>query len=243
MTTILSALYNINRTLEKRLRKSEWFYVLFIGVICLFLLSFGVLLYIVDYERTEYQFLFNLIAYMILMLDIGVVLMKFTETTVVEPKHLKVYPLSRWQKFKFHVALLLVDYKTFIYVTAIAITVFFLLIRSLYLEALFSIIIWLLLLASLISWTMVVYQLFGHFLHKYRNNAPLVVFFFAFFLLGTNLLGILELVNKVPLASYAGNALYGLMITDLYLIWNNVGFLLGSLFLGLLVYGFSPSNY
>lgn len=193
---------------------------------------------------TEYQVILNLIVYMVVMIDISIILMKFRENNLIEPKHLSIYPLSKRQKFIFHFFLILTDYKSFVYLAAVLSSASIFIAQSLYVEAILSSFIWFLFLTILVVWVLVIFQIGGQYLIKYSKYAHLFIFFiFISAYLGMSLFDKMELINNIPLLSNVGGAIFGLLIHDLNYFVGNIVFLFGGLFLGILCYRILPSKY
>lgn len=243
---ILKTLIYLNRTITSRINNNKGYYLFFVGIGCigLFLIGSFIIFFLKPDDIKSYRTLFSLVLFITIMFDIAMTLLKYSNKSIIELKHFKVYPLSKWEKFKFYSLLILTDYKSCLYLTGIVIFAVFFLERTLITAVFCSIILFILLFLTILIWTITAYHLFGRFFEKHRKNVGAVIMLlFSFFITGLTLLNMLELINSMPIIGYASNALYGFMITDLYLALNSVGLLLVSLFAGLFVYAISPANY
>lgn len=241
---ISQLLYCTERKLQSRINRNAWFYTILVSISCVLFLTYIsiVFFYYPINEIEQLQVLFNLTIYMIFFLDMGFVLKKFGEGAVIEPYHLSVYPLSQWQKFKFQCFLLIIDFKSTIYISSVIFFAAFFVIKSMFFNALYSVVVIFFFYITVLNWLMVVYYFAGKILRTNRNNISFLILGLAFFLLGIQSLGGLELINKVPLISNTGNTLFGLFINDWDMVLNNMGILMSILFIGITVNGYLVAN-
>jgi len=192
--------------------------------------------------NSQYDIFFDLLTYLVVVFDFGITFMKFSEKAIIEPKHLNIYPLSKWQRFIFDFILLLTDYKSFLYFSALIISILFVLRKNSFLCVLITFFVWLLLLTNVITWTVVGFRLGERFIFRNQEHTQLISsFLFVFPLLVMNLLDV-NLVKYIPLTSYVANSIYGLFILDYTLIINNIILLIAILGLGISVYAFITTN-
>jgi len=236
----------INKTITSRIHNNKGYYIFLVGIGCTGLLLMGTVEYFFfkPHSIEDFRTSFSLLIFITIMYDIAMTLLRFSNKSFIEIKHLAIYPLSDWEKFKFYFILILTDYKLLIYLTVIVIFTIFFLQRTLILAVFGSIILFMLLLITITIWVITSYHLFGKYFEKYRKNVgALIMFLFSVFFAVLTLLNMLELINNAPVIGYVSNVLYGFMANDSYLVLNNTLLLLFSLLAGLLVYRFSPSNY
>lgn len=100
-------------------------------------------------------------------------------------------------------------------------------------------IVWFLLLSTILTWTAVLYSLFGKYLDKMGNNIHYIGLFFIVIIMGMEEL-IDDFILKIPVLKQTGTALYGLWTNNPQIVWENLSILLGSLGLPLiLLFGIS----
>lgn len=243
---IIKKLLWVNKTVTSRIHNNKGYYIFLVGIGCISLILMGAVEYFFfkPHNTEDFRTSFSLLIFITIMYDIAMTLLKLSSKSFIEIKHLSVYPLSKWEKFKFYFIVILTDYKIFIYLILIFIFITFFLHRTLILAAFGSIILFMLLLITITIWIITAYYLFGKYFEKYRKNVgALIIFLFSGFFAGLILLNMLELINYVPIIGYVSNVLYGFMANDFYLVLNNTLLLLSCLLVGLFVYRFSPSNY
>jgi|GEM_PF-5737817 len=235
MSHTFSVLYSINHKLTQRMNNGAWYYALCTGFLILFITTFTLyFLFITQHNNAEFQFSINFIVFMVVLFDISAIILRFYNHLTIEPKHLALLPISKWEKFQIHFALYLTDYKSIIYVSAIILFVIYFLTHSLYLSAFISVLLWIILYATLLSWTILLYFSMGPQLDKHRNKLQIINFFFIMVLFCVNIFGD-YIITKFPVTSYTGNALYGLTIIDLHMVWINGLLLICGMFLPLLL--------
>lgn len=242
MSGILLTFYATNRKLVRYVKWKPWFYFFAIGLICLALIVATIAsLFIEPPGNTGYKTSFGFIAFFVAFFDLVAIILRIQSRSFIEPHHLALFPISKWRKLLFQISLLLIDYKTFIYISVMVCFVLFFVSNSLYIAALVSIPVWVLLLIAISSWIMVIYAFAGKYLDKIGDKIQFLGLFFIAALMCIQLFGDTAL-TKIPVINYTGNMLYGLWIGNLHLIWLNLLLLLGSIFLPLVVFGIFKYN-
>lgn len=242
MSPALSTLYRTNQTLAKRIKNGKWFYTLWTVIISLLILLFSlVAIFQKNPKPADYRDVFNLLAMFVVAFDLGAIVFRFRTRALIEPHQVQLFPLNKWQKLTYHIILFLTDFKSFLYVSAIIGTILIFAVKGLFLASFLSIFIWLLLLLSVFCSIMVVYQVFGNYLTKYRHKLDLINLVIMGIILLPSLVGNMQFVSKIPLIGFAGMALFGLLTGNGYLYGINLLYLFISLGLALIAYRFAKT--
>lgn len=236
MLTTTKELYKVNKKLSKSIRQIPWLYFFVIGISCIVVLS---LISVTMFKGGVDLSTFIGAAYFVVFFDIIAIISRLTNRAFIEPYQLDVFPISNWKKFLFHFAILLLDYKSLIYLSSTACFLFLFMQHSRYTEAVLSIVFWFLLLINVLSWTALLYSLFGKYLEKMGNNIQYAGLFFIVIITGMQDF-IDDIIYKIPVLKQTGTALYGLWSNNPQIVWENLLILLGSLGLPLtLLFGIS----
>lgn len=248
---ILKSLIRTNRILEKRKDDSDVGYYSFVGLsLCLILLFSAVILYESLTGGTDLVMASWLLVQLAILCDIVLVFMKYRRKAVIEPLNLKVYPLTRWQKFYFFFHLLLFDLKTLVYVLLAAAFLVYFAFKMTLLSAVISLLLWLLLAVTISVWMLTVYRLLSLLGMELREK--LMYLFVLIYLLPSILSGFTDYLGvelsedilfKIPISGQGASVLYGLLTGDGSQIALNFGLLMFILLSGLLVYRLAPSHY
>ena len=242
MSDILRVLNRTNRTLSSRIPKGKWTYILWTAFISIFLLTviiinfFGKAHTVSDFRRA-----FQNIPFFVVYMDLVAILMRIQSRTFIEPYQLSLFPISKWTKLKFHILLFLLDYKTIIYLAVSCCFVVFYVKNGLYLSAFFSIFIWGLLLIIILTWSLVLYGIFGKYLDRMGNKMQMLTMLFISLIVFMQFFG-KDLYSKIPVTRNIGNILYGLWSGELHLIWMNLLIVLGVLLFPLLLFAVLKTN-
>ena len=242
MSNILAVLYQTNNKLARRVKKGTWFYVTAIVIICLTLIPITIV-YLFYRLPNGYDFQKSLkfLAFFVAMFDVIAIIIRIQSRSFIEPCQLTLFPISKWKKLLFHIALFVLDYKSLIYLAMIVCFAFFYAKHGMYVAAIISIPVWLMLLLTILAWTMVFYGFLGKYLDKMGNKIQFIGLFFMAIIIAINLLGD-NVFTKIPITSYAGNILYGLWIDSSVLIWTNLLLLLAGFLFPLALFGLLRSN-
>lgn len=236
MLTTTKELYKVNKKLSKSIRQIPWLYFFMIGMLCIvvtLLISVTLLKGSTDLNT------FIGAAYFVVFFDIVAIIARLTNRAFIEPYQLDFFPISKWKKFLFHFAILLLDYKSMIYLSSIVCFTFLFIQHSLYVEAVLSIALWFLLLSTILTWVAVLYSLFGKYLDKMGNNIQYVGLFFIVIIMGMEEF-IDDFILKIPVLKQTGTALYGLWTNNPQIVWANLSIVLANLCLPLfLLFGIS----
>src|SRR5690625_7903014 len=72
------------------------------------------------------------VVYFVVFFDIIAIIARFTNRAFIEPYQLDIFPISKWRKFLFHFTILLLDYKSLIYLSAVVFFIIMFINDSLY---------------------------------------------------------------------------------------------------------------
>ncbi|NGP89626.1 hypothetical protein [Fodinibius halophilus] len=231
MLTTTKELYKVNKKLSKSIRQNPWLYFFVIGIFCVAVISMISVTLFKDYTDRDS---FIVVAYFVAVFDIIAIIARITNRAFIEPYQLAIFPISKWKKTLFHFAILLLDYKSLIYLSSMVCFVVLFVQQSLYTGAFLSVIVWFLLLSIILAWTALFYSLFGKYLDKMGNNIQYIAVFFIVVLTGMEEF-IDDFMVKIPVLKQAGATLYGLWTESPQLVWENFPILLGSLGLPLIL--------
>ena len=242
MSNILAVLYQTNNKLARRVKKGAWFYGGAIVIICLTLIPITIVyLFHGPLNSNAFQKSLKFLAFFVAMFDVIAIIIRIQSRSFIEPYQLALFPISKWKKLLFHIALFVLDYKSLIYLSMISCFICFYATHSLYLAAIISIPVWMLLLLAILSWTMVLYGFLGKYLDKMGNKIQFIGLFFMAIIIAINLFGD-NILAKIPITSYVGYILYGLWIDSSVLIWTNLLLLLAGLLFPLALFGLLRST-
>jgi len=237
-------LYNINKVLSKRVRKRSWFYVVLVSLLCFFVSVFiGMTLFtgLVDFDREEdYKAMFSFFVVLVFMFDMLPTIIRVQNKALIEPHHINIFPIGRWEKFLFQLVLLVVDYKSILYLCCSLIFVFLYLKKLAYISALLSAISWILFFLSVATWYIIFFRVAGGILTKYRQHAIALFLVLVIVINTINISKRYYLYSSVPVLSFLGNGLYALTINDLATAIINLFLLALTLAAGLVIVRFLP---
>ncbi len=221
MTAVTQLLLRTSRTLSNRHNENSITYGFLLGAFLLLGLSFtGIILQMDTVGNLEYRRSFSVLVYAIASFDLIAITTKYVRRIMIEPIHILVYPLSNWQKYKFHLILLMSDYKSLLYIVPSALFFIYYYINISIIAALFSIVLWFFVFIGVQSSFIALYLLADNLLNKYRNYAfyigftPLIVLQIMIYSESNSIL-------YIPMISSTGNALYGLMVLDGSIVFIN----------------------
>ena len=236
MLTTTKELYKVNKKLSKSIRQIPWLYFLVIGILCVVVIS---VISMTLFKGSADLKSFIVAAYVVAFFDIIAIIIRLTNRAFIKPYQLDIFPISKWKKFLFHFAILLLDYKSLIYLSSAVCFIVLFAQHSLYAGAVLSMILWFLLLSTILTWTAVLYSLFGKYLDKMGNNIHYIGIFFIVII--TVMEGFIDdFMFKIPVLKQTGTALYGLWTNNPQVVWKNLSILSGSLGLPLvLLFGIS----
>jgi len=181
MLTTTIELYKVNKKLSRSIHPAKWLYSFLICFFCIVVISFIVFdLFVNSAELNS----FIGVVYSVFIFDMIAIIVRLQKRAYVEPYKLNIFPISKWKKFLFHFAILLLDYKSLIYLSSMGCFVFLFIQHSLYAGAFLSMIVWFLLLSTILTWTAVLYSLFGKYLDKMGNNIHYIGLFFIVIITG-----------------------------------------------------------
>lgn len=236
MLTTTIELYKVNKKLSRSIHPAKWLYSFLIGFFCTVVISYIIFEFFVN--STELNSFIGVV-YTVFLFDMIAIIVRFQKRAYVEPYQLNIFPISKWKKFLFHFAIMLLDYKSLIYLSTMVCFIFLFIQHSLFTGAFLSMIVWFLLLSTILTWTAVLYSLFGKYLDKMGNNIHYIGLFFIVIIMGMEEL-IDDFILKIPVLKQTGTALYGLWTNNPQIVWENLSILLGSLGLPLiLLFGIS----
>lgn len=224
------------------MKTGQWFYAFYAGAVSLLIGGVGAIILFAG-TNSGLRAGIDLLAYMVVIFDLGMIAKRFTSNALIEPAHLAIYPLTKGQKVQFQAALLLSDYKTGLYVVGIILFSIYFAIHASYSALFAGIFIWILLLTVVLSWSLVGYHLAGRHLAAQKSRLQWVIFLlYGFLVFGIDFLG-QNIMTKIPVSGYAGNALFGLITYNLPVTGINVLLLAGFLTAAWLVIGLTKPNY
>lgn len=224
------------------MKSGKWFYRLWTIIMSLLILSFsGGALFQKNQKPSGYLVVFNTMTIFILAFDLSAIVFRFRTRVLIEPHHIQLFPLSKWQKLSYHFILFLTDYKNFLYLSAIIGTIIIFSAKGLFIASMLSIFIWLFLLLTVFCWTMVIYRIFGNYLTKYRNKLHLINLIIMVVIILPSLLGNITFISNIPVIGFVGKSVFGLLTGNLFMYGINLLYLVLSLGLALLVYRFTKS--
>lgn len=223
-------LYKVNKELARSIQQSPWLYSFFIGLFCIGIIS-GIIIDLLEGSTDLNTFI--AIAYYVVLTDIVAVIVRISNRAFIEPYQLIAFPLSKWKKFLFHCAILLLDTKTLIYMSSVVCYIFFFIQHSSYTGALLSILVWFLLLTNVLTWTAVFHTLFAKYLDKMGDKIHYIGIFVFILIVMQDFID--NFMFKIPVIKHAGTALYGLWTNNPQIVWGNLSILIGSLSLPLIL--------
>src|SRR5690625_6967719 len=115
MLTTTKDLYKLNKIISKCIHQIPVFYFFIIGMLCIVVLSLTSLSLFKDLTNLN---TFIGVVYFVVFFDIIAIIARFTNRAFIEPYQLDIFPISKWRKFLFHFTILLLDYKSLIYLSA-----------------------------------------------------------------------------------------------------------------------------
>lgn len=231
MLTTTIELYKVNKKLSRSIHSTKWFYSFMIGIFCI-----GIIYMIIAnlFVSTRELDSFLGVVYYVAFIDMIAIIVRLQKRAFIEPYQLSIFPISKWKRFLFHCAILLLDYKSLIYLSSMGCFIFLFVQHSLYAGAVLSMVVWFLLLIIVLTWTAAFYSLFGKYLDKMGDRIHYIAIFFIVILGGMEEL-IDNFIFKIPVLKQAGAAFYGLWINNPQIVWENLSILLGSLGLPLIL--------
>lgn len=227
MLTTTNELYKVNKKLSRSIHPAKWLYSLMIIFFCIVVIS------LFTFNSGELNSFLEIV-YAVFLFDMIAIIMRLQKRAYVEPYQLTAFPISKWKKFLFHFAILLLDYKSLIYLSAIVCFGFLFVQHSLYAGAVLSLIVWFFLLCTILSWTAVLYSLFGKYLDKMGHNIQYLGLFFIVILTGMGEF-IDDFIVKIPVLKQSGTILYGVWANHPKIVLENLLILSGSLGLPLIL--------
>lgn len=235
-STTLVSLYHVNKMLSKRVRKGERFYLTMIILSSVFLCVFiGIpfLTSLVTFKTMgEKRSAFAMSFYLAFSFDALFTAARFQSGTIVEMVHLATFPIARHQKVMSRLLLLILDYKSIIYLSLGFLFLLFLLKELFILQALLSTISLLLFAVSISAWLSVIEELLNIFHLNWRKNAFVGFFLLLWFFLIANVAKRYTWFSLIPIIGFLGNAMFYLLTNDIYRAFINVAFLLVGCILG-----------
>ncbi|NBC03970.1 MAG: hypothetical protein GVY20_09735 [Bacteroidetes bacterium] len=236
MLTTTIEVYKVNKKLSRSIHPAKWLYLFLIGFFCIVVISLMIFNFFLNSGGLNS---FLGVVYSVFLFDMIAIIVRLQKRAYIEPYQLNIFPISKWKKFLFHFVIVLLDYKSLIYLSSMVCFIFFFIQHSLYTGAVLSMIVWFLLLGTILTWTAVLYSLFGKYLDRMSNNIQYIGLFFIVILTGMQEF-IDDFILKIPVLKHAGTALYGLWTNNPQIVWENLSILLGSLGLPLiLLFGIS----
>lgn len=218
--------------------------MIWVSFACLAIASFGLSIdYFFRKDLIELHIITNLIVFLIVLFDVMGILMKFRVGALLEPKHLRLYPLSKMNILFYNFLLLISDIKSLLILTSTVVFSIFYINQDQFIPVIISIYIWLFLLININLLVLILYKFTGNVLTKFRENLTLVSLFFVFVILTLSFIDSEIVYTKIPLISYAGNGLYGLIISDTFMVISNIIYMTLSFSILLIVYALLPNNY
>jgi hypothetical protein len=121
-TSALGTLNDTHKILTRRVRKYRFFYPLFIVIGSLLILIIGSYMLFRSREgitREEYLIILNVIMFYIVMFDILVIHNRLNSFTLIEPIHIRLFPISEIMVRRLYYLLLLFDLRIVLYISAI----------------------------------------------------------------------------------------------------------------------------
>jgi len=231
MLTTTKELYKVNKKLSRSIHPSKWLYSFLVMFFCIGVISFIIVELSVSSADLNS---FIGVVYSVFLFDMIAIIVRLQKRAYVEPYQLNIFPISKWKKFLFHFAILLLDYKSLIYLSSMVCFVALFVQHSLYTGAFLSVIVWFLLLSTILAWTALFYSLFGKYLDKMGNNIHYIGLFFIVIITGMEEF-IDDFMFKIPILKQVGAALYGFWTENPQLVWENFTILLGNLGLPLIL--------
>ena len=227
---IVKILLRTERLLSKRVKWGEWFYAVFVLMICLFLgvLAGGPLFMpgFVFGSEQDLKTMFAFIPFLVLSLDLIATTVRFQHYSMIEPRHLLPYAMSAQQSSLFRLILLVFDFRSGPYLVALLLFAIFFAFHSSLIGVLLCMVCWIVFLLATSVWYSFILQIAAGMLMKYRHQVIGVFFGFLFLINGLNIFGMQHLYTEFPLTGFVGNGLYAIMQNDLEAVIVNMGLLI-----------------
>ncbi len=233
---ILKIIYELNTTLSKRVKKFEWFYITLIGFACLFLgVIIGVPLFtkLVKFrDEMDFKNALNFIPILVLLIDLIPTILRYQYKTLIEKRHLSIFPIKRLHTLWFHYFLWLSDIKNATYIVCLLSFQIYFLALSMFIGALLSSLLWLFFFLTVITGYLILFELYSDVLMKYRQHA--ISFFFLLLILvnAIRIIGREDFYSSIPITSFVGNGLYALSVGNFSVASWNLLLLLSSFSIG-----------
>ncbi len=234
---IVFTLFNTNALLSKSLRY-PWLYGLATAIFCALIITTVVIdLFIYKFDGKDYSSLFLSIVYIVVFSDLLLIISRVQNRSFIRPHHLKLFPIGYWKKLLYSCSVYAMDLKSFIYITAVVCFLIYFISMNMFFSAILSVFVWLLLFLCILIWTGALYQYFGKYLNKFEGQKTRYLgFFFIAIVLASQIFGN-DIYTKIPVISYASNALYGLQYQNLVTTGTQIILLIFSAFIPLLLMG------
>jgi len=239
---VLRVLLDIDKKLRYRVSNNKWFYTLWMGIASLLIVFISYVSYNERHLIEDKVISFSLLAALLIIFDILALLLRINNRTFIEPIHLNIYPISKWQKFKFHFLLLLLDHKTALYIiTFLSVSLIYFQNNVLY-GFVLTVWFWLLLLLVMITWTIVVYNAAGQLILKHRKNISNLVLLLLVMPILLSQFFEISALTKIPLVGNMGWGLYGILVNNMSMVFKNILYLSGFVAIGLSVFMYLNFN-
>jgi len=220
MRNQLIKLNHTNKKLIRRIQKGRYFYILSIIFICLFLCTL-IITSLFPKNKSNLLLTFKYISFFVVFFDTIAIILRIQNRSFITPHHLAIFPLSKWDKFKYHMVLYLLDYKSLIYLSVSICYAIFFLSNRLYLSAVLNFIIWFLLLSIILAWVILLFNLLWRYLVKLKTKTQMIGLLYIIIIMGIESFGD-NALTKVPITSNIGNIFYGLLFKNTGLILTNL---------------------
>jgi hypothetical protein len=218
MKNRISHLYKLNGVLSRRVWKNSLLYSLLVAVVSIVVLIFmgvPVLTKIVTFEnKKELGDLVSFSVLVILIMDFICTALRFQSKSFLEPVHLSVFPVSRWQKLILRFIMMISDMKIAICLSGCLVLVLFFIADHNPLAALISVVFWIIFVLTLTALYLMFHTMLGQVLVRYRQH-----------LIGLSLVALavsnFVVMSKqyywfsvIPFTGFVGKGLYALMTND-----------------------------
>lgn len=215
---ILGILLRTERLLSQRVKWGEWFYAVFVLLICLLVgVLAGVPLLMPGFvfeSEQDRKTMFAFIPFLVLSFDLIATTLRFQNHSMIEPRHLTPYAIDDQQGRLFRLTLLVLDFRSGPYWVASMLFAIFFVFHSTLMGVLVCTVCWILFLLATSVWYSFILQIAAPMLMKHRQHVVGIFFGLLFLVNGLNIFKMQYLYSEFPLTGFVGNGLYAILQND-----------------------------
>lgn len=171
----------------------------------------------------------------LLTVDVGLILLRFSYYSMIDPGHLQLFPISKRQTALYYLVSLLIDHKAFVYLATILACAVLLFRLQMY-EGIF---LWslVLIVCYIITsvWIVALYFLTINYFRSSRQKLLSILYAVFFLCFIVELGGFEEAYLYFPFVNFVSTGLLAVIQADYYLLAKELGYLLLTLVAGVLV--------